>query len=95
MQIIDFGDLPVFEEATTYPCIMHKVKSTPTETFQAAKINTLNFINGLENYIEENTNTISASHLQPEGWTLTDSSNQQLSGQNQEQRHPLGRVCKW
>ena len=30
--IIDFNDLPVFEEATTYPCILTTSKSLPRET---------------------------------------------------------------
>ncbi|MDE2637703.1 MAG: Eco57I restriction-modification methylase domain-containing protein, partial [Chloroflexota bacterium] len=32
-EIVDFGDLPVFEQATTYPCIFTIGKSAPQETF--------------------------------------------------------------
>jgi adenine-specific DNA-methyltransferase len=38
LEIIDFGDLPVFEEATTYPCILSWQKGTPSETFRAANV---------------------------------------------------------
>src|SRR5690606_33191626 len=41
--IIDFGDLAVFEEATTYPPILELSKSTPALSFDAASMNTLNF----------------------------------------------------
>jgi len=33
-EISDFGDLPVFQKATTYPCILGIQKSTAQTTFQ-------------------------------------------------------------
>ena len=31
-EIVDFGDLPVFLKATTYPCIIRIIKEEPHET---------------------------------------------------------------
>lgn len=52
--ILDFGDLPVFEEATTYPCILSLGKADPQTDFHAANITTLDFLAGLPAYFEEN-----------------------------------------
>ncbi|MGL4370068.1 MAG: Eco57I restriction-modification methylase domain-containing protein, partial [Spirochaetota bacterium] len=41
--IIDFGDLPVFDEVTTYPCILSLTKSEPCDSFFAANIPALEF----------------------------------------------------
>jgi len=71
-QIVDFGDLPVFEEATTYPCIMHVVKSEPVGEFIAVNVDTLDFIDGIGNYIRDHTTVITFSDLQEDGWTLKD-----------------------
>jgi type I restriction-modification system DNA methylase subunit len=43
IEIVDFGDLPVFQQATTYPCILRIHKTQPQATFQVAQIKTLDF----------------------------------------------------
>jgi len=68
--IVDFGDLPVFEEATTYPSILSLSKNNVTSQFVAANITTLNFPIGLENFISENKTEVSVEELNDEGWTL-------------------------
>jgi type I restriction-modification system DNA methylase subunit len=42
-EIIDFGELPVFEEAATFPCIVLIDKKTPQHATQFAKIQSLDF----------------------------------------------------
>ncbi|MCH9022996.1 MAG: hypothetical protein IID32_09555 [Planctomycetes bacterium] len=42
-EIIDFGDLPVFQKSTTYPCIIRIGRDGPVSSFQAANIKSLNF----------------------------------------------------
>ena len=49
-EIVDFGDLTVFETATTYPCIIRISNSSPRSNFNAAKVETLEF-RDLENYL--------------------------------------------
>ncbi len=40
-ELIDFGDLPVFEEATTYPLIIIAERSKPNEVYEAANVEEL------------------------------------------------------
>jgi len=40
-EIVDFGGLPVFPEATTYPCILRLSANNPRPNFQAAEVVTL------------------------------------------------------
>ena len=50
-EIIDFGDLPVFTRATTYPCILRISKEEPAQNFPACQVKTLSF-SCLEEYVE-------------------------------------------
>jgi adenine-specific DNA-methyltransferase len=68
--ILDFGDLPVFEEATTYPCILSIDKSAPQSAFKAANITTLNYPAGLPAHLEENQMEVRCEELREEGWQL-------------------------
>lgn len=77
-QIIDFGDLPVFEEATTYPTIIHIKKSNPQSTLKACRIDSLVFEKGLKKYLEENEINVKINELSIDGWTLSDSKVQSL-----------------
>ena len=77
--IIDFGDLPVFEEATTYPCVWSMTKAKPVLTqFSAATIDTLTFSNGLDEYINRHQITVNQSYLADNGWALVSDKVQQL-----------------
>jgi len=69
-KILDFGDLPVFEEATTYPSILSLSKTFPIEKFEAINISTLKFPISLANYIEENKIDVLYDDLNIEAWTL-------------------------
>jgi hypothetical protein len=87
--ILDFGDLPVFEEATTYPCILQLTKTAAQPSFRAANIETLEFPAGLASYIEENHIEVLAEGLTAEGWTLTDRRVQQLLAKLRAKGTPL------
>ncbi|MEX2336525.1 MAG: Eco57I restriction-modification methylase domain-containing protein [Fulvivirga sp.] len=89
--IVDFGDLPVFEEATTYPCIWHMQKLSPAEpSFLAATIDTLSFEEGLKEYVERKKFKVNQRLLSPEGWTLVDDSVQHLMAKIKSAGKPLG-----
>ncbi|MDP2234815.1 MAG: TaqI-like C-terminal specificity domain-containing protein [Bacteroidales bacterium] len=88
-RILDFGDLPVFEEATTYPSIIQLKKATAKEQFVATNIQTLDFPAGLSAYNDENIMNILVEELQPEGWTLTNSNIQKLLGKIRSKGIPL------
>lgn len=89
-QILDFGDLPVFEEASTYPSILHLQKTRSREHFNAANIRTLHFLAGMPAYVQENRITILANELLSEGWVLTDSKVQKLLAKIRSKGLPLG-----
>jgi adenine-specific DNA-methyltransferase len=89
LEIIDFGDLPVFEEATTYPCILSWQKSTPKDTFVAANVPELH-IDDFQSYLPTIAFTSLQSALAPEGWTLADAATQQLLEKLKRTGTPLG-----
>ncbi|HEY1046151.1 MAG TPA: Eco57I restriction-modification methylase domain-containing protein, partial [Bacteroidia bacterium] len=50
IEIIDFGDFQVFEEATTYPCILIASKENIKGAFKTTKIHSPDFINNFTNF---------------------------------------------
>lgn len=87
--IYDFGDLPVFEEATTYPCLLQLRKTEPVPHFWAANIQTLDF-DDLETYLLENRFESGQTRLQPDGWALIDERAQRLLDKLKRKGVPLG-----
>ncbi|MCH6198399.1 DUF559 domain-containing protein [Aquiflexum sp. LQ15W] len=87
--LIDFGDLPVFEEAITYPNIIQLKNGAPIDLFPACKVGTLKFEFGLENYIKENRIEINIKELLPDGWSLSNSKNQSLLAKIRSKGVPL------
>ena len=92
--ILDFGDLPVFEEATTYPCILHLTKESPVDTFLACNVRTLDFQDSLEEYIQENRIEVLAGELTETGWNLSDSRVQRLLVKLRSKGISLGEYVK-
>ena len=70
-EIIDFGDLPVFEDATTYPCILTLSHNRPQATFNAIEVDTLEF-SDLNEYADSKRYAVLQELLQDEGWALVD-----------------------
>lgn len=71
ISMYDFGDLPVFEEATTYPCIMTLQKSSPAQRFVAGQIATLDFEDDLAGYIRGHSFGIEQTAIREDGLTLS------------------------
>lgn len=67
--IYDFGDLQVFDEASTYPCLLQLRKEQPSKEFAAAVIEHLDF-DDLEEHIEERRFNGYQEMLKDEGWAL-------------------------
>jgi hypothetical protein len=63
-EIVDFGDLPVFQTATTYPCII-RVSNGCNES------RTLDFSN-LDTYVKDNQYSVCQYDLDEKGWSLVD-----------------------
>ncbi|HSQ42416.1 MAG TPA: N-6 DNA methylase [Fibrobacteraceae bacterium] len=79
LEIVDFGDLPVFEQATTYPCIFlaQKALDDPArktaQTFRAAELKTLDFpldAPHLKEQVDAATHAVDVSSLDDSGWSL-------------------------
>ncbi|MEN6341450.1 MAG: Eco57I restriction-modification methylase domain-containing protein [Methanospirillum sp.] len=68
-EIVDFGDLPVFENATTYPCIIRISDGEPAETFTATNVESLQF-EDLKTYVRDKHIEIRQVSLNDDGWSL-------------------------
>lgn len=89
--IVDFGDLPVFDEATTYPCIWHMQKKIPAEkSFMAVNIDTLKYPDGISKYIQSKSFGVNRELLNANGWTLVNDSVQRLIEKIKSKGKPLG-----
>jgi NOL1/NOP2/fmu family ribosome biogenesis protein len=87
--IVDFGDLPVFEEATTYPCLLQLSKEYSEKPFQAAEIDDLEFEN-LHRHLNGTSFKVDQSKLLDEGWSLITKEAQALLYKIKEKGQPLG-----
>jgi adenine-specific DNA-methyltransferase len=76
--IIDFGDLQVFDEATTYPCILNASKQNPGKVFKSLAIKTIQFEDGLDSLIKSYGNEIAVSELCSNTWIIKDGKEQKL-----------------
>jgi len=75
--IVDFGDLPVFEEATTYPCLFHLQKAEVKETFRAAEVDDLEF-EDLSDRLSNTSFQVDQTKLLDDGWSLISREAQEL-----------------
>ncbi len=87
--IYDFGDLPVFEEATTYPCLLQLSKQDSSNLFYASEVKTLDF-DILGDYLKENRFESDQTKLQLDGWALIDAKAQRLLDKLKLKGVPLG-----
>jgi type I restriction-modification system DNA methylase subunit len=71
IEITDFGDLLVFQQTTTYPCILTVQKAPKTDTVSVTKLKNLAF-SDLATYVAENAYSVQHSSLNDDGWTLAD-----------------------
>jgi hypothetical protein len=77
-RIIDFEDLPVFEEATTYPIIIQIRNDNALTIFKGLSVDTLKYEYGLGQYVSENEIEVLVGGLQDANWSLTESHIQKL-----------------
>ena len=68
-EIIDFGDLPVFQQATTYPCIVTIGKDGAGDSFAAAQVDTLEFAS-LREHVGSLRYAVDRTMLDDGGWSL-------------------------
>jgi len=89
-EIVDFGDLPVFTEATTYPCILSLKKAPQQPSFLATNVDTLDFPENMAAYIAPQKMEVLTAELPESGWTLTSAAEQQLLAKLRQKGKPLG-----
>ena len=91
---LDFGDLPVFPEATTYPCVMVARKQLPSDdhAVHAAVVETLDDLD-LNQVIAQSDRRVPQVHLEASGWSFEDESVRRLREKIQNARVPLKEYC--
>jgi hypothetical protein len=87
-EIVDFGDLPVFKNATTYPSIIRVSNNKPAKEICISKIDTLDFPD-LAGYVNEHRHPIEQATLTDGGWTLGDKRTELLLKKLQSLGTPL------
>ncbi|MBK9934275.1 MAG: class I SAM-dependent DNA methyltransferase [Cytophagaceae bacterium] len=87
-EIIDFGDLQVFDEATTYPCILIASKEESKNDFNFTKVKELK-TERFSYYVRSNSTKYDFNNLDSETWILTDSKEQMLLKKLKEKSKPL------
>ncbi len=89
-EIIDFGDLPVFETATTYPCILICSKKQNVKSSYVTTIKTLKF-DSLEKYVIANQIKIDQKKLGIDEWNLSTNKEQTLLSKLKSTGVPLNK----
>jgi hypothetical protein len=87
-EIVDFGDLPVFKTATTYPCIIRVRNAKPAKEICISKVEMLDFPN-LADYVQQHRHLIEQATLTDGGWTLGDKRTELLLKKLQSAGTPL------
>ena len=92
-QIIDFGDLPVFQSVTTYPCILLCQKNNKIADIEITNVQSLKFSN-LDEYVNSAKVLLSQSSLDDKGWNLSSNQEQELLKKIHNTGIPLGEYVK-
>ena len=87
--IVDFGDLPVFPEATAYPCIVRLRKGSKRKSFTACNVQRLADLD-LDELVRTEGTEVAFSSLTDSGWTLTGGAEQRLLEKLRKTGTPLG-----
>ncbi len=90
VEIVDFGDLPVFKQATTYPCILVIQKRAPAPAFRSAIIKTLDF-GDLQTHVSQHGHDVQQDTLDESGWSLANQSTQDVLDKLRNTGIPLGK----
>jgi len=92
-EIVDFGDLRVFQNATTYPCIIRIAKNRPEKAVNVTVVKTLSY-RDLQEYVAEQHHTIERTKLDDRGWSLSDDRTQELLDKIKKAGVPLAEYIK-
>lgn len=87
-KIIDFGDLPVFKSATTYPCIL-KLSNEKPKNLSVAQLKSLDFVS-LKEAVKKHSYTVDLPSLEDRGWSLSNQKESALLDKIKKAGIPLG-----
>ncbi|MBC7446476.1 MAG: Eco57I restriction-modification methylase domain-containing protein, partial [Hymenobacteraceae bacterium] len=90
VEFVDFGDLPVFPEATTYPAILTMQRADPAPAFQAAALATLPAPDDFDAAVAAALVPTDATRLSEDGWNLGGAEQQDLVAKLRAAGTPLG-----
>lgn len=89
VEIVDFGDLPVFQSATTYPCILILRKDAPAATFRVTQVKSLDF-DDLTDVVEAESYQVAQTELDDAaGWSLSPDATQAILDKMRTRGVPL------
>lgn len=71
-ELVDFGELPVFEDAATFPAIVIADRTPPTTPLAMTNVKTLEYVE-LGDYLAEQRYNVARSQISGAHWTLTPS----------------------
>jgi len=90
-QLLDFGDLPVFKEATTYPLVITLQKDNQSTNLQVSQVPRLpNELEPLANVIDETFYDVARAKLTQQSWSLAPPEQQAILDKMSQQGIPLG-----
>jgi hypothetical protein len=92
-EITDFGDLPVFKNATTYPCILRVSNNPPHNRPWVTNVETLEF-GSLDEYVKTNRNQLNQTKFDVGGWSLADQNSQIILDKLCINSVPLGKYVQ-
>jgi hypothetical protein len=90
-EITDFGDLPVFQGITTYPCILMVKRREQTATFAATHVASLSY-SSLNDYVREHAVTLPQSGLRDEQWSMSSEHTQEMLSKIEHVGVPLSTI---
>ncbi len=88
-EITDFGDLPVFTGATTYPLILRVSNNPPHFQPRVTTVDTLDFAS-LQQVVDEHGEIADQTCFEEDGWSLAGKQTQDLLAKLRQNSIPLG-----
>jgi len=89
-RVVDFGDLPVFPDATTYPSLLFLNREPKTDSFYATDAQQFDMVSDLGEFVTEHEYTIARKNLRPDGWSLAKDTGQAILDKIRSTGTPLG-----
>lgn len=76
--IIDFGDIQIFDDATTYPCIIIASKCSPSNSIRVTTIKKTGFADNFIDFINTNSIKLQYDSISDSTWIISNSKDQDL-----------------